>query len=175
LNIPILLIVAIARQPRLGHFGHLYQKCSEPTIHGKAVVVTGATSGIGKVAAERPAGLDARLILVARDRTLGTAMLAKLNAAAPGISHAVHYAELSRLADVSRVAAEIAGAETKIDVLINNAGAIVVGSSGRHSREAALARERTYCNRIDEPNSDLRLDSEATVPCSMIPKTVADF
>jgi short-subunit dehydrogenase len=123
LNIPILLIVAIARQPRLGHLGHLYQKSSEPTIHGKAVVMTGATSGIGKVAAERPAGLGARLVMVARDRALGNAMLAKLNAAAPGISHAVHYAELSRLAD-SRVAAETAGAETKIDVLINNAGAI---------------------------------------------------
>jgi retinol dehydrogenase 12 len=118
LNIPSLLIVAIARQPRLGHLGHLYQKSSEPTIHGKAIVMTGATSGIGKVAAERLAGLGAR------DRALGNAMLAKLNAAAPGISHAVHYAELSRLADVRRVAAEIAGAETKIDVLINNAGAI---------------------------------------------------
>ena len=124
MNTPILLIVPIARQPRLGHLGHLYQKSSEPTIHGKAIVMTGATSGIGKVAAERLAGLGARLVLVARDRALGNAMLAKLNAAAPGISHAVHYAELSRLADVSRVAAEIAGAETKIDVLINNAGAI---------------------------------------------------
>jgi short-subunit dehydrogenase len=51
-------------------------------------------------------------------------MLAKLNAAAPGIAHAVHYAELSRRANVSRVAAEIAGAEMKIDVLINNAGAL---------------------------------------------------
>src|SRR6202045_3360799 len=84
-------------------------------IRGKVVVMTGATSGIGKVAARRLAGLGARLVLVARDRALGNAMLAKLNAAAPGISHAVHYAELSRLADVSRVAAEIVGAETKID------------------------------------------------------------
>jgi NADPH:quinone reductase-like Zn-dependent oxidoreductase len=70
-----LLIVAIARQPRLGHLGYLYQKSSEPTIHGKAIVMTGATSGIGKVAAERLAGLGARLVLVARDRALGNAML----------------------------------------------------------------------------------------------------
>jgi NADPH:quinone reductase-like Zn-dependent oxidoreductase len=81
----MLLILAIARQARLGHLGNLYQKSSEPTIHGKAVVMTGATSGIGKVAAERLAGLGARLVLVARDRALGNAMLAKLNAAAPGI------------------------------------------------------------------------------------------
>jgi NAD(P)-dependent dehydrogenase (short-subunit alcohol dehydrogenase family) len=51
--------------------------------------MTGATSGIGKVAAERVAGLGARLVLVVRDRAFGNAMLVKLNAAAPGISHSV--------------------------------------------------------------------------------------
>jgi NAD(P)-dependent dehydrogenase (short-subunit alcohol dehydrogenase family) len=63
-------------------------------------------------------------VLVARDRARGEPMLARLNAAAPGVAHAVHYADLSRLPESKRVADDIAAAEPRIDVLINNAGAI---------------------------------------------------
>lgn len=38
---------------------------------GKVVVITGATSGIGQVAAERLAGMGARIVQVARDRERG--------------------------------------------------------------------------------------------------------
>jgi NAD(P)-dependent dehydrogenase (short-subunit alcohol dehydrogenase family) len=102
----------------------LHPDSSELTIHGKVVVMTGATSGIGKVAARRLAGLGARLVLVARDRVLGEAMLASLKAATPGVAHVVHYADLSSLAETQRVADRIAAAEARIDVLINNAGAV---------------------------------------------------
>lgn len=91
---------------------------------GKVVVTTGATSGIGRVAAERLAGMGARLVVVARDRTRGAATLQKLNSIKPGAGHTIHYADLSRLAEMKRVAAEIAAAEPRIDVLINNAGAL---------------------------------------------------
>jgi NAD(P)-dependent dehydrogenase (short-subunit alcohol dehydrogenase family) len=94
-------------------------------MQGKLVVITGATSGIGQIAAERLARLGARLILIARDRARGAATLARLKAAAPGAAHAVRYADLSRLAETKRVADEIAAAEPRIDVLINNAGAIL--------------------------------------------------
>ena len=90
----------------------------------KTVVMTGATSGIGEVAALRLASMGARLIIVARDRARGRATLAKLEAAAPGLGHTVHYADLSQLAEVKRLGAEIAAAEPRIDVLVNNAGAI---------------------------------------------------
>jgi len=93
-------------------------------MQGKVIVITGATSGIGQVAAERLAGMGARLVLVARDKVRGQAMLARLREHAPGISHSIHYADLSRLVEMKRVAAEIAAAETRIDVLINNAGAL---------------------------------------------------
>jgi NAD(P)-dependent dehydrogenase (short-subunit alcohol dehydrogenase family) len=93
-------------------------------MRGKTVVITGATSGIGEVAALRLAGMGARLVIVARDRARGRATLAKLDAAAPGLGHVAHYADLSRLAEVKRVGAEIAAAEPRIDVLVNNAGAI---------------------------------------------------
>jgi NAD(P)-dependent dehydrogenase (short-subunit alcohol dehydrogenase family) len=93
-------------------------------MHGKVVVITGATSGIGQVAAERLAAMGARLVLVARDRARGAAALSRLLERGPGLAHQVHYADLSSVADTKRVAAEIAAAEPRIDVLINNAGAL---------------------------------------------------
>jgi len=96
----------------------------EAVIRGKTVVITGATSGIGLIAAERLAALGARLVIVARSRRRGENALARLAAHGPGAAHAVHYADLSRLADMKRVGAEIAAAEPRIDVLINNAGSM---------------------------------------------------
>jgi len=93
-------------------------------MHGKVVVITGATSGIGWVAAEKLARMGARLVLIARDRSRGEATVARLREAGPGASHTVHYADLSTIAEMKRVAGEIAAAEARVDVLINNAGAL---------------------------------------------------
>jgi NAD(P)-dependent dehydrogenase (short-subunit alcohol dehydrogenase family) len=93
-------------------------------MQGKTVVLTGGTSGIGEVAAVQLAGLGARLVLIARDRSRGEATLAKLDAQAPGRGHRVLYADLSQIAEMKRVGGEIAASESKIDVLINNAGAM---------------------------------------------------
>jgi NAD(P)-dependent dehydrogenase (short-subunit alcohol dehydrogenase family) len=90
----------------------------------KVVVITGATSGIGEVAAVRLAEKGARIVLIARDPARTEATLAKLRQAGPGVEHKAHLAELSSMADTRRVAAEIAAAEPCIDVLINNAGAV---------------------------------------------------
>ena len=90
----------------------------------KVVVITGATSGIGQVAAEKLAAMGARVVQVARDKQRGQAAITRLNQISPGISHTIYYADLSRLAEMKRVAAEIAQAEPRIDVLMNNAGAM---------------------------------------------------
>ena len=91
---------------------------------GKTVVITGGTSGIGEIAAERLAQMGARIVLIARDKSRGEATLARLHERAPGLGHAVHYADLARIPEMKRVAAEIAHKEPRIDVLINNAGAM---------------------------------------------------
>lgn len=93
-------------------------------MQGKVVVITGATSGIGLVAAQRLAAMGARIVMVARDKGRAEAALASLPKSNGGAAHSVHYADLSRLSEMKRVADEIAAAEPKIDVLMNNAGAL---------------------------------------------------
>ncbi len=93
-------------------------------MHGKVVVITGATAGIGQFAAEHLAKLGARIVLIARDRDRAEATLSRLGAVVPNVGHRAHFADLSLMADVKRVAAEIAAAEPRIDVLVNNAGGL---------------------------------------------------
>jgi len=93
-------------------------------MQGKTVVISGATSGIGAVAAGKLAAMGARIVFVGRDQSRGAATLAQLRKAGPGIDHRAHYADLSRLSEMKRVAEEIADSEPRIDVLMNNAGAI---------------------------------------------------
>src|ERR1700678_1562988 len=93
-------------------------------MQGKTVVATGAPSGIGERAVEPLAGQGARVVFIARDGRRAEATRAKLEAIAPGLGHRAHLADLSLMADTKRVGAEIAAAEPRIDVLINNAGAL---------------------------------------------------
>jgi NAD(P)-dependent dehydrogenase (short-subunit alcohol dehydrogenase family) len=93
-------------------------------MQGKVVVVSGGTSGIGEIAAQRLAALGARIVLVARDPARGEQTLNQLRESNSSVAHSVHYADLSRLSEMKRVAAAIAAAEPRIDVLVNNAGAL---------------------------------------------------
>ena len=93
-------------------------------MQGKTVVITGATSGIGEVAALRLAELGARIVHVARDPARAAATQNLLNTANPGAIHVAHIADLSLLSEMKRVAGEIAAAEPRIDILIDNAGAM---------------------------------------------------
>ncbi|HKF64838.1 MAG TPA: SDR family oxidoreductase [Dongiaceae bacterium] len=108
-------------------------------MQGKTIVITGATSGIGEVAAMRLARQGARLLLVARDPRRAERVLARLRGAAPAAGHGVYEADLSRVSEMKRVGAEIAKAEPRIDILINNAGAFF---SARRLTEDGL--ERTF-------------------------------
>ena len=91
---------------------------------GKVVVFTGGTSGIGQVAATELARKGARIVLVARDRDRAAAALADFGRAGPGLAHRVVFADLASIGQTKRVAAQIASAEARIDVLVNNAGAL---------------------------------------------------
>jgi len=93
-------------------------------MQGKVVVLTGGTSGIGEAAAIKLAKMGARLVLVARDPGRAEATLKRLQKVSPGMAHTSYFADLSLVAETRRVAREIAAAQPRIDVLINNAGLI---------------------------------------------------
>jgi NAD(P)-dependent dehydrogenase (short-subunit alcohol dehydrogenase family) len=93
-------------------------------MHGKTVVITGATSGIGQVAAETLARQGARVVFVARDAARARAMLDRLIRANPDAAHDWIQADLSAVAAMKAAAKALARKLTRIDVLINNAGAI---------------------------------------------------
>jgi len=97
---------------------------SAPDVTGKTFVITGATSGIGLQTALRLAAMGGRLTLVGRDAARGQAAIAAIKAQTPGCEVAFLTADLARLAEVRRLAGELIAALPKIDVLINNAGAI---------------------------------------------------
>ena len=65
---------------------------SEPSVRGKVVVITGAITGIGRIAAERLAEQGARIVMVARDRERAEATLAWLREVGPDTAHRAHYA-----------------------------------------------------------------------------------
>jgi NAD(P)-dependent dehydrogenase (short-subunit alcohol dehydrogenase family) len=96
----------------------------EGDIKDKVVVITGATSGIGRIAAEKLARQGARIVMVARDRARAEEVLARLRELGPGPAHRVYYADVSLISDVKKVGAEIAATEPRIDVLLNNAGSM---------------------------------------------------
>ena len=121
---------------------------------GKTVVITGGTSGIGEIAAERLAQMGARIVLIARDKSRGKVTLARLHEKAPDLAHTVHYADLTRISEMKRVAAEIASQEPRIDVLINNAGGQCHAASGLRSRWR-------FCSQGDEENQLSRLPLSA--------------
>src|SRR6476619_3624105 len=96
------------------------------TLHGKTVLITGATTGIGRATAVELARQGAEVVLTARDKAKAEATLAEIRAAAPQAQTDVLYADLSSLADVRRLAAEYRARHPRLDVLINNAGAILM-------------------------------------------------
>jgi NAD(P)-dependent dehydrogenase (short-subunit alcohol dehydrogenase family) len=91
---------------------------------GKTIVATGATSGIGEAAVLALAGQGARIVIVARDEARGRATMQKIEAKAPGLGHRLYLADLSSIAETRKVGAAIVASEPRIDVLINNAGAL---------------------------------------------------
>jgi retinol dehydrogenase 12 len=93
-------------------------------MQGKVVVLTGGTSGIGEAAAIKLAKMGARLVLVARDPSRAEATLKRLQKVSPRMAHTSYFADLSLVAETRRVGREIAAAQPRIDVLINNAGLI---------------------------------------------------
>jgi NAD(P)-dependent dehydrogenase (short-subunit alcohol dehydrogenase family) len=88
------------------------------------VILTGATRGIGKAAAIELAGRGAELGVVGRDVARVRATAEEARAGGGGAPVHEHVADLARMEEVRRLAAELLETYARIDVLANNAGAM---------------------------------------------------
>jgi NAD(P)-dependent dehydrogenase (short-subunit alcohol dehydrogenase family) len=91
-------------------------------VEAKTCLVTGATSGIGKAAAEQLAELGATVLVVARDPARGEQAAAAIRRRAPRSRVDLLTADLSRLGEVRALAALVEERYDRLDVLVNNAG-----------------------------------------------------
>ncbi|MFJ9371094.1 SDR family NAD(P)-dependent oxidoreductase [Nocardia sp. NPDC101769] len=87
----------------------------------RTVLITGATDGLGRELAVRLGAAGARLILHGRNPDRAAAVAAEVTAVS-GRAPRIILADLSRLAEVDRLADEIIAGTSRLDVLVNNAG-----------------------------------------------------
>jgi NAD(P)-dependent dehydrogenase (short-subunit alcohol dehydrogenase family) len=86
------------------------------------VIITGATNGLGRIAALELARWGAHLGVVARSQAKVDELRREIELVAPGTPVDAFIADLTSLRDVRRAGKEIDAHYDRIDVLINNAG-----------------------------------------------------
>jgi len=89
--------------------------------YNQLVVITGATSGIGKAAAHKYAAMGATILSVNRNEEKSINLCETLRSQY-GVDSSYLIADFSRLADTHKVAKQLAALDRNIDVLIHNAG-----------------------------------------------------
>lgn len=89
------------------------------SVDGKTVIISGASRGIGKAAAEVFAAAGARVVLAARGREAIEGIAAQIGDAALAVP-----CDVSRYEDVAGLVRQAESAFGPVDILINNAGVI---------------------------------------------------
>ncbi|MGZ5321362.1 MAG: SDR family NAD(P)-dependent oxidoreductase [Solirubrobacterales bacterium] len=92
----------------------------EKAVRGRKVMVTGASSGIGRSAALKIADAGGTVLLVARTPEKLEATRDQIEEGG-GVAH-IHRCDLSDMEDIDRMADEVLAQHGHVDVLVNNAG-----------------------------------------------------
>lgn len=95
---------------------------AEIDMRGKICLVTGSSSGIGRVTARELARAGATVVMVCRNRAKGEAAQKEIQEATGNTNVDLLLADLTSLADVRRLAGEYKQKYTQLHVLIHNAG-----------------------------------------------------
>ncbi len=93
-----------------------------PDLQGKVIIVTGATSGLGKEATKILSLKNATVIMAVRNTKKGEAVAQEIKNATPKARIHVKDMDLSSLESVKRFATNVLSSYERLDVLINNAG-----------------------------------------------------
>jgi len=88
----------------------------------KKIVLTGATNGLGRLAAIAFAQRGMELILIVRSQLKASKLETEIHSVAPHASVSFYFGDLSLLGDIVRLGTEISQDFPEIDALINNAG-----------------------------------------------------
>ncbi len=91
---------------------------------GQTALVTGATSGIGKAIAVGLARMGAEVAITARDEAKGKAALDEIRLDAPGAEMQLFLCDFGSLASIRALAAEVDRRLPRLQILVNNAGAM---------------------------------------------------
>jgi NAD(P)-dependent dehydrogenase (short-subunit alcohol dehydrogenase family) len=105
----------------------------------KIVMVTGATAGIGKVTARELARQGAEVIVVGRSREKCETITNDIRTTTGNPNVTFRVADLSSQSDIRRLAADVQAQYQRLDVLVNNAGAVLTKRS-----ESADGIEMTF-------------------------------
>jgi NAD(P)-dependent dehydrogenase (short-subunit alcohol dehydrogenase family) len=97
---------------------------SNENMQGKTALVTGATSGIGRVAAQTLAQRGAHVVIIGRSPEKTSATVAAIQQASGNQAVDGLLADLSRQSQVRRLAEQVRASYPLLDVLINNAGGV---------------------------------------------------
>ena len=127
---------------RLDHWTSL----SSYDLTGRVIVVTGATSGIGRVAAEQFASCGASVVVSGRDRAKTERVRDEIAARSGNDRLDVLVADMGELGQVRAAAESVLSRHDRLDVLVHNAGAL------RSTRQVSLAGiERTVASQVVGP------------------------
>lgn len=102
---------------------------SDARLHGKTVIVTGANTGIGKTTALDLARRGARVIMACRDRGRAEAAIKDIVQETGNNQVVFMQLDLSSLQSVRSFAESFLKSESRLDLLINNAGLLFGGKT----------------------------------------------
>lgn len=112
-------------------------------IENKRVVITGATSGIGREVATRLASLGARVVLACRDAARAEQVAAHIDATTGAGRAAVMTVDTSDQRSIAAFARDYRSHYGSVDVLVNNAGVLLP-----HRRTNADGIELTFATNV---------------------------